>query len=157
MEEIDFSGKQLHRKEVLNLFAVLSVTNHVIRLLDLEIEVLTRKMTSNHQYNTRYGLFRQNHIKHILHFLLFVFVENHIFYTFDLGIDFLTLNMTLKITFNHQNNTINGFSNKNSHRKEVLHLFVVLYVIDHIFRLLDFEIEVLTLKITFNHQNNTRN
>ena len=86
-----------------------------------------------------------------------MFVENHIFYTFDLGIDILTLNMTLKMTFNHQNNTINGFSNKKSQRKEVLHLFVALSVTNHIFRLLDLEIEVLTLQMTCNHQNNTRN
>ena len=43
----------------------------------------------------------------------------------DLGIDFLTLKMTLKMTFNHQNNTINGFSCKKLHRIEVLHFFVV--------------------------------
>ena len=42
-------------------------------------------------------------------------------YTFDLGIDFLTL----KMTFNHQNNTINVFSSQKSHRKELLHLLVV--------------------------------
>ena len=65
--------------------------------------------------------------------------------------------MTLKMTFNHQNNIVNGFSSKKSHRKEVIHLFVVLSVTNHIFRLLDPEIEVLTLKMTFNHQNNTRN
>ena len=57
------------------------------------------------------------------------------------------------MTFNHQNNTISGFSSKKSHRKEVLHLFVVLSVTNHIFCLFDLEIEVLTFKITFNHQN----
>ena len=89
--------------------------------------------------------------RYILHFLLFVFVENQFFYTFDHGIDILTLKMTLKMTFNHQNNTINGFCNQKSHRKEVLHLFTVVYVTNHIFRLLDLEIEVLTLTMTFNH------
>ena len=96
---------------------MLSVTNHFFLLLDLEIEVLTLKMTFNHQNNTKNGLFSQNHSKHIyyiLHFLLFVFVENHIFYTFDFGIDLLTLKITLKMIFNHQNNTINGFSSQNS-------------------------------------------
>ena len=86
-----------------------------------------------------------------------MFVENHIFYTFDLGIKFLPLKMTLKMTFNHQSNTINGFSRHKSHRKEVLHLFVVLSVTNHIFHLIDLEIEVLTLTMTFNHQNITRN
>ena len=86
-----------------------------------------------------------------------MFVENLMFYTLDLGIDFLTLKMTLKVTFNHQNNTINGFSSKKLHRKEVLHLFVVLSVTNHIFHLHDLEIAVLTLTMTFNHQNNTRN
>ena len=86
-----------------------------------------------------------------------MFVENHFFYTFDLGIDFLTSKMTLKMTFNHKNNTINGCSNKKSHRKEVLHLFLELSVTNHSFRLLDLEMEVLTLKVIFNHQNITRN
>ena len=94
---------------------------------------------------------------YILHFLLFVLVENHIFYTCDLGIDFLTFKMTSKMTFNHLNNITNGFSRQKSHRKEVLHLFVVLSVTNHIFHLIDLEIEVLTLTMTFNHQNNTRN
>ena len=85
-----------------------------------------------------------------------MFVENHIFYTFDLGIHFLTVKMTLKMTLNHQNNTIDRFSRQKSHRKEVLHLFVVLSVRNHIFHILDLEIEVLTLTMTFNHQNNTR-
>ena len=89
--------------------------------------------------------------------LAICFFLNNIFYTFDLGIDFLTLQMTLKMTFNHQNNTIKGFSSQKSHRKEVLHLCVVLSVTNHIFRLLDFENGVLTLKMTFNHQNNKRN
>ena len=136
---------------------MLSVTKSCFRSLDLEIEFLSLKMTFNHQNNTRNGLFSQNYIKHILHFLLFVFVEKHIFHTFDLGIDILTLKMTLKMTLNHQNNTINGFSRQKSHRKEVLHMFVVLSVTNHIFRLLDLEIEVLTLKMTFKHQNNARN
>ena len=61
------------------------------------------------------------------------------------------------MTFNHQNKTTNGFSSKKSHRKDVLHLLVELYVTNQIFRLLDLEIEVLTLKMTFNYQNNTRN
>ena len=88
-----------------------------------------------------------------------MFVENLMFYTFDLGIDFLTLKMTLnlKMTFHHRNNTITGFSSKKSHRKEVLHLFVVLYVTNPIFHSHDLEIEVLTLTMTINHQNNTRN
>ena len=86
-----------------------------------------------------------------------MFVENHICYTFDLEIDFFTLKMTLKMTFKQQNNTINGFSSKKSHRKAVLHMLVVLSVTNHIFRLLDLEIAVLTLKMTFNHQNNIRN
>ena len=86
---------------------------------------------------------------YILHFLLFVFVENHMFYTLDLGIDFLTLKMTLKKTFNHQQNTINGFLVKNhteQNMKLVLHLFVVLFAANHIFFSLDLEIEVLTLR-----------
>ena len=86
-----------------------------------------------------------------------MFVENHICYTFELEIDFFTLKMTLKMTFKQQNNTINGFSSKKSHRKAVLHMLVVLSVTNHIFCLLDIAIEVLTLKMTFNHQNNTRN
>ena len=63
--------------------------------------------------------------------------------------------MTSKMTFNHQNNIINGFSSQKSHRKEVLHLFVVLSVTNHIFHLLDLEIKDLTSKMTFNHQINT--
>ena len=74
------------------------------RLLDLAIEVLTLKMTFNHQNNTRNGLFSQNHIKDIYSISCYLCLLKIIFfYTFDLGIDFLTL----KMTFNHQNNTIN--------------------------------------------------
>ena len=87
--------------------------------------------------------------------LLVICVENHIFYIIDLGFDILTLKMTSKMTFNHQNNIINGFSSQKSHRKDVLHLFVVLSVTNHILHLLDFEIKVLTSKMTFNHQINT--
>ena len=134
-----------------------SPTNHVFRLIDFDIDNFTLKMTFNHQNNIRNGLFSQNHIKHILHFLLFVFVKNHIFYTFDLGIDFLTSKLSLNMTFHHQNNTINGFSSQKAHRKEVLHLFVVLYATNHIFQLLDLEIDFLALKMTFDHQNKTRN
>ena len=89
MEEIDFSGKKSHRKEVLNLFAVLSVTNHAFCLLDLEIEVFTIKMTSNHQNNTRYGLFSQNHIKHIYYTFCSLCLLKIIFF----------ISLTLELTF----------------------------------------------------------
>ena len=32
--------------------------------------------------------------------------------------------LTLKMTWNHENNTINGFSKSKVHEKEVLHLFL---------------------------------
>ena len=52
----EFSSQKSRRKEVLHLFVVLPVTNLIFRLLNLEIEVLTLKMTSDHQKNTRNGL-----------------------------------------------------------------------------------------------------
>ena len=45
------------------MFVVSSVTNHIFRLLDLAIEVLTLKMTLI--IKTIPELFSQNHIKHI--------------------------------------------------------------------------------------------
>ena len=83
-------------------------------LLDLEYEVLILKMTFNHQNNTINGLFSQNHIKHIYYTSCYLcLVKIIFFYTFDLGIDLLILKMTLRMTFNHQSNTFNGFSRQN--------------------------------------------
>ena len=89
MEEIDFSGKKSHRKEEINLRAVLFVTNCVFHLLDLEIEVLTMKIISNHQSNTRYGLFSQNHIKHIYYTSCYLCLLKIIFF----------IPLTLELTF----------------------------------------------------------
>ena len=118
-------------ERLLNLSVVLSVTKHVFRLLDLEIEVLTLKMTFNHQNNTRNGLFGQNHIKHIYYTSCYLCLLKIIFF----------IPSTLELTFwpwrwpsITKNNTINVFSSQKSHRKEVLHLFFVLSVTNHILR-----------------------
>ena len=71
------------------MFVVLCVTNHVFRLLDLEIEVLTLKMTFNYPNNTRNGLVSQNHIEHIYYTF---------FYLCLLKIIFL-IPLTLELTF----------------------------------------------------------
>ena len=70
------------------MFGLLSVTNNIFRLLDLEIEVLTLKMNFNHKKNTRNGLLNQNHIKHKYYtFCYLCLLKIIFFYTFDLGID----------------------------------------------------------------------
>ena len=57
-----FSSKKSHKKRgITPVRSVISVTNHVFRLLDLVIYVLT----FNKLNNTRNGLFSQYHIKHI--------------------------------------------------------------------------------------------
>ena len=48
----------------------------------------------------------------------------------------------LKMTLDHQNNTINGFFRQNPTKKEVLHMFLALFVKKRIFA-------YLTLKLTF--------
>ena len=57
------------------------------RLLDLEIDLLTLKMTLNNQNNFRNGLPSQNHITNeVLHLFLASFVENA-YLTFKLTFD----------------------------------------------------------------------
>ena len=98
---------------LLHLLVVLSVTKHIARLLDLEIKVLTLKMTFSHQNNTRNGILSQNHIKHKFYTSCYLCLLKIIFfYTFDL--DLLILKISLKMTFNQRNNTINGLSSQNS-------------------------------------------
>ena len=73
-----------------------------------------------------------------------VFLESH-FGSFDLEIDALTL----KMTWNHENNTINEFSKSKVHEKEVLHLFLGKLVRNIIFDLENHIFAYLTLTFTF--------
>ena len=75
----------------------------------------------------------------------YLYLLNSHFRSFDLEIDVLTL----KMTWNHENNTINGFSKSKVHEKEVLHLLLGKLVRNIIF---DFENHIfayLTLTFTF--------
>ena len=66
------------------MFLSLLVKNHI------EIDLLTLKMTFNHQNSTRNSLFNQNgtkkrstsHEKGVLHFFLFFFLKIIVFFTF---------------------------------------------------------------------------
>ena len=65
--------------------------------------------------------------------------------------------MTLKMTLNHKNKAINGFSNSKSHEKEVLHMLPALFVQQWYFHSLDPKMGLLTLKMTLNNPINFRN
>ena len=67
-------------------------------------------------------------------------LDSH-FGSFDLEIDVLTL----KMSWNHENNTINGFSESKVHEKEVLHLFLGKLVGNIIFDLENHIFAYLTL------------
>ena len=56
------------------------------------------------------------------------------------------------MTLNQQNNAINK-----SHGKEVLHMFLALFVKNDGFCLFDLEIDVLTFKMILSYKNNTKN
>ena len=53
------------------------------------------------------------------------------------------------MTWNHENNTINGFSESKVHEKEVLHLFLGKLVVNIIFDLEKHIFAYLTLTFTF--------
>ena len=57
--------------------------------------------------------------------------------------------LTLKMTRNHENNTINGFSKSKVHEKEVLHMFLGKLVRNIIFDLENHIFAYLTLTFTF--------
>ena len=71
-------------------------------------------------------------------------LESH-FGSFDLEIDVLTS----KMTWNHEKNTINGFSKSKVHGKEVLHLSLGKLVGNIIFDLENHIFACLTLAFTF--------
>ena len=73
------------------------ISKSYFQSLDLEIDLLTLKMTFNRQNSTRNGLFNQNdtkkrstsHEKNVLHFFLFFFLKINVFHI-------LTLELTLR-------------------------------------------------------------
>ena len=66
----------------------------------------------------------KNHTKKTYYTSSYFVSKTSYFYIFDLASDFSTLKMTLE----QQNNTINGFFRKKSHEKEVLHIFLALFI-----------------------------
>ena len=86
----------------------------------------------------------------------FLYLLESNFGSFDLEIDVLTL----KMIWNHENNTRNGFSSQKYMKKEVLHLFLGKLARNIIFdpdisAYLVLDIYVLTLRMTLNYQNST--
>ena len=90
--------------------------------------------------------------KRRLHVFCYLFLLKIVFFYFwprnwhfhDLELK-LPLQMTLKMTLNHENNTINGFSHSKTHEKEVLHMLLALFVQKWYFHSLDPKIDLLTL------------
>ena len=93
IEEMHFSVK-ITKKEVLHMSLALLVKKSYFPSLDLEIDLLTLKMTLkmtfNHQNSARNSLFNQNdtkrrltsHEKNLLHFFLFFFLQINVFFRF---------------------------------------------------------------------------
>ena len=75
-----------HENEVLHVLLALSGKNHI--LLDLEVDLLTLKMTVNHENNIRNGFSSQNYTKKkVLHLFLLLFVKKS-YFTFKLPLNF---------------------------------------------------------------------
>ena len=86
-KELDYPIKITSKLSILYVIQSLAYTPKII--FDLEIDLLTLRVTSNDQYNGKNGFFSQNHTqKEVLHMILVLLVKNHIF-----------LNLTLKLTF----------------------------------------------------------
>ena len=85
-----------------------------------------------------------------------MYLLKSIFFKFELQIDRLTLKMTLK----HQYE-IERIIKPESHKNDVLHLFLFVFAEKSFSRNFDLQIDLLTLKmtlkITLNHQNNITN
>ena len=112
----DDLNHQSNRKKT--FFAQNPTKNSYSPLLDLEIDILTLKMTFYHQNSIKNRLFsKKSHQKDVLHFFPFCF-EKIIFLHFDLGNDL----STLKMTMDQQNNTINGFFRQNYIKKGITHV-----------------------------------
>ena len=63
----------------------------------------------------------QSHLRYYTYCNLYLL--KHFFYIFDFGIDFLTLKMTM----NHSNNIIDGFSGQNRIKKRYLYLLKIIF------------------------------
>ena len=92
------------------------------RLPSLETDAFSLKVIFNHQNSNINGLFSQNDINKTLRI---------IFHD-------LELKLTLQMTLNHQNNTLQS----TTHEKDILHIFLALFVKKYIF-------PYLILKLTF--------
>ena len=112
---------------------------------DLEIDVLTLKLTWNHENNTRNGFSSQKYTKRVITLVpRYISYKYHIwpwksyFHLIDLDIYALTL----KMTFNHQNSTTNWFFSQKHIRKRYYTLLIFVFVKNYIFA-------VLSLYLTF--------